>query len=257
MPRCPRLPMSDLHALADALLPLFWIGMTLACYAAAFRLHRRHPRWWTAPLLVTWLLCMGLLLASHTSYPDYFRSARWLVFLLGPATIAFALPVHGNRALIRRHWRMIGAGVVVGSVVSLGSGWTMAWLLHLSPEVKASLLPRSITTPFALAVSRDLGGIPELTASLTAATGLFGAAVGEGLLQWLPMRAGFKAVLGVAAGASAFTSGAMLGMGAHGAGVARARQLGDEEAAIAGVTMIFAGLANVLGATVFVLVLHR
>ena len=245
-----------MHSL-PLLFSLFWIGVTVGLYAAAFHLHRRHPRWWTSPFLLTGLLCMGLLTFSHTTYPEYFRSTHWLVFLLGPATIAFALPVYRNRALIGRHWRMIGAGVVVGSLVSLGSGWAMARFLHLSPEIEASLLPRSITTPFALAVSHDLGGIPELTSSLTAITGLFGAAVGEGLLQWLPLRAGFKALLGVAAGASSFTSGAMLGMGAHGAGVARARQLGDEEAAIAGVTMIFAGLANVLGATVFVMVLHR
>ncbi|SDT89580.1 Putative effector of murein hydrolase [Verrucomicrobium sp. GAS474] len=239
----------------NVVVPLLWIGITLAFYVAALRLYRRHRRWWTAPLLVTWLLCGLLLFLSRTPYPEYLRGAHWFVFLLGPATVAFALPVYRQRALIRHHGRTIAAGVVAGSLASLGSGWALAHLLHLPPEIEASLLPRSVTTPFALAVSERLGGIPELTASLTAATGLFGAAIGEGFLQWLPLRsklaAGFG--LGLRSVSCSFTSGAMLGMGAHGAGVARARERGDEAAAIAGLVMIFAGLLNVAGATLYVL----
>ncbi len=231
----------------NLLLPLFWIAATLGVYFLALRAYRRRPRWWTSPLLLTWLGCVLVVVACRASYAEYFRGARWFVFLLGPATIAFALPVYRHRALIARHGRVIAAGVVVGSVVALASGWALSRLLRLPPEVEASLLPRSVTTPFAVEVSARLGGSPELTASLTAVTGLFGAAVGEGLLLWPPLR-----WLGVRA--AAFSSGAMLGMGAHGAGVARARELGSEAAAVAGVTMIFAGLVNVIGASVFVMV---
>ena len=220
-----------------------WLIATIAMYALARRIYARYPRWWTAPLLVTWGMCVLLIVACHSTYQEYFLGTHWLVLFLGPATLAFALPVYEQRELIRRHWVILLAGALVGSGIALGTSWWLASWLHLSPEVRASLLPRSVTTPFALDMAHRLGGGAELTASLTAVTGLFGAAVGEILLKWLPLR-------------SSFARGAMYGMGAHGAGVARAREMGAEEGAVAGVIMILAGLLNVLGVAVFVMV-HR
>lgn len=163
---------------------------------------------------------------------------HWLFLFLGPATIAFALPVYEQRRLIRKHWLILLWGVVIGSGVALSTSWALASILHFSPEVRASLLPRSITTPFAVAMAERIGGRAELTASLTAITGLVGAMLGEVVLRWLPLR-------------SSFARGAMYGMGAHGIGVARAREMGQEEGAVAGIIMILAGLMNVLGVVVF------
>jgi putative effector of murein hydrolase len=95
------------------------------------------------------------------------------------------------------------------------------------------MLSRSISTPFAVAVSRDIGGVPELTALFVIVTGLMGASVGQLLLHWLPLR-------------SALARGALFGMGAHSLGVAAASRLGGEEGAIAGLVMIFAGISNVV-----------
>jgi len=218
---------------------VLWALVTLGVYIAASRLYRKHHVWWLSPLLVTWLLCGVLIVVFHAAYRDYLRGTSWLVSLIGPATVAFAIPVHENRALIRKHWVLLLIGTVAGSAISLGSAWALAWLFHLSPEMQASLLPRSITTPFAMTVSKDIGGLPELTAAFTAITGLFGAAIGEGLMGWLPLR-------------SSFARGALFGMGAHGAGVAKAREVGEEEGAVAGLIMVFAGLLNVLAVVVFV-----
>jgi len=220
---------------------LFWLLATLGVYVLSRALYARMPRWWTSPLLATWLMCSLLLLACHASYQEYFSGGHWLVLLLGPATVAFAIPIYEQRVLIKRHWLILLVGIVGGSGLALGSAWAMANALHLSPEMRASLMPRSVTTPFAMAVAQRLGGVAELTASLTAVTGLFGAAIGELLIKWLPLR-------------SAFARGAMYGMGAHGAGVAKAREIGEEEGAVAGVIMISAGLLNVVGASLFVMV---
>ncbi|HEY5769696.1 MAG TPA: LrgB family protein [Terrimicrobium sp.] len=217
---------------------IFWAAATLGVYAASVRLYRRFPVWWASPLLVTWLLCAVLLVSLHASYREYLSGTHWLVTLLGPATVAFAIPIHENRRLIRRHWPLLLVGTAAGSSIAMGSAWALARLFELSPVLQASLLPRSVTTPFAVAISRDLGGLPELTAAFTAVTGIFGAAIGESLLAWLPVR-------------SSFARGAFLGMGAHGAGVAKARELGEEEGAIAGLIMIFAGLFNVVGVLIF------
>lgn len=222
--------------MSGSLAAVFWALVTLGIYAASRAAYRKHKRWWLSPLLTTWGLCAALLIALHTNYHEYLRGTHWLVSLLGPATIAFAIPIYEQRATIARNWPILLAGVVAGSAIAIGVSWWLAGLFQLTPEVRASLLPRSITTPFAIAMSETVGGVPALTASFTAVTGLFGAAVGESLLLLLPLR-------------SAFARGASFGMGAHGAGVAKARELGDEEGAVAGLVMVFAGLLNVLGAS--------
>ena len=223
--------------------PFFWLAATLAGYLAARTLHRRLARWWTSPLLVTPLVLLLLATALHAGYADYIRGTRWLVAMLGPVTVAFAIPIYEQRALIRRHWPILTVGVTVGSSIAILSAWALATWLHLSPDLRLSLLPRSITTPFAVAVSNDLGGVPELTAVFVIITGIGGAIMGELMLAWLPLR-------------SALSRGALLGMGAHGAGVALARGRGAEEASVAGLVMILAGVLNVSGALLVGQFLH-
>jgi len=213
---------------------IFWAVVTLSVYLLSRQLHRHFAAWWSSPILLTWVVCGILILSFHASYQEYLGGTGWIAALIGPATVAFAIPVHQNRALIRRHWPLLAIGTLAGSVIAIASSWLLARIFNLSPELQASLLPRSITTPFAMTVSKDLGGLPELTAAFTAVTGIFGATIGEGLLAFLPFR-------------SSFARGAFLGMGAHGAGVAKARELGEEEGAVAGLIMVFAGLLNVLG----------
>ena len=213
---------------------VFWGALTVSVYAGARVINSRRARWWTSPMLVTWAVCGVVVVALHASYQEYLSGTHWLIFLLGPATVAFAIPIHRHRALIRRHWLMLTIGIVTGSALALASSWLLAGLFDLTPELRASLLPRSITTPLAMSTSRALGGLPELTASFTAITGLFGAAVGDLLLSCLPVR-------------SAFARGAMYGLGAHGAGVAKAREIGEQEGAIAGLIMVLAGLVTVIG----------
>lgn len=218
---------------------LFWAAFTLCIYAGARFVHRVRPRWWTSPMLVTWVLCGVLIITLHSTYRDYLAGTHWLVLLLGPATVAFAVPIHRHRALIRRHWVILATGVVAGSALAVASSWLLAGWFDFSPQLRASLLPRSITTPMAMAASSRIGGLPELTASFTALTGLFGAAIGETLLTRLRFR-------------STFARGALFGMGAHGAGVAKARELGSEEGVVASLVMILAGLLNVILAAIWV-----
>ena len=217
----------------------FWAAATLAVYAGARARHRRAPSWWTSPLLVTWTVCGALILVSHSNYAEYLRGTGWMTTLLGPATVAFAIPIHRHRELIRRHRAILAVGVIGGCLLATGVSWALASWLELGPELRASLLPRSVTTPLAMAAAGQLGGRPELTAVFTAITGLFGAAIGELLLGCLPVR-------------TAFARGALFGMGAHGAGTAKARERGEEEGAVAGLIMVLAGVATVLGSTCFV-----
>lgn len=218
---------------------MLWSFATITLYVLARRLYRRWPLWWTSPLAVTPLLLLAITVSLHVSYRDYIRGTHWLVTLLGPATVAFAIPIHEQRGLIRRHWRILLAAVAAGSLAAIGSGWMLANAFGLSDILRISLLPRSMTTPFAMAVSQDMGGTPELTAVFVATTGVFGAVIGELMLACLPLQ-------------SALARGALFGMGAHGAGVAKAREIGQEEGAVAGLVMVMAGVFNVLAATLIV-----
>ncbi|UFZ01708.1 LrgB family protein [Bradyrhizobium ontarionense] len=209
-----------------------WSLATILLYLLAKRLHRRWPRWWLMPLAVAPALLMIAALALNVSYRDYIRGTHWLVALLGPATVAFAVPIYEQRALIRRRWPLLLAGMVAGSLTAVATSWALAYLLGIDGELRLSLLPRSISTPFAMEVSGEIGGIPDLTAVFVVLTGIIGAAVGDIVLARLPLR-------------STLAKGALFGVGAHGAGTARAHQIGREEGAIAGLVMVLVGLMNV------------
>lgn len=223
---------------------LVWSTLTIALYAASQSLYRRRPLWWLSPLAVTPVLLLVITVSLHVGYADYILGTHWLLTLLGPATVAFAVPIYEQRSLIRRHWPVLLAGVCVGSSVAIGSGWMLAHVLGLSDTLQTSLLPRSMTTPFAMAVSAEMGGVPELTAVFVAVTGVFGAVIGEMVLHCMPIR-------------SALARGALFGMGAHGAGVAKAREIGEQEGAIAGLVMVMVGVCNVAASVLIVNLMGR
>lgn len=222
--------MSHLMTGVPALLCLL---ATLGAYLVAKRLYARLGRWWSAPLvLAPGLLIAGLLLA-RIPYATYFADTRWLLWLLGPATVAFGVPIHEHRALIRRHALALTAGVVAGVGLGLLTSWGLARLFHLDQALSRSLLTRSVSTPFALAAAPHLGGTPDLAALFVVMTGVCGMVLGEAVLALLPLR-------------SRLVRGALFGAAAHAAGSAKAREIGAEEGAVASLTMILSGITLVL-----------
>ena len=214
---------------------LLWSVLTIAFYWVAKRVYTRWPRWWLMPLLVTPVLVAAAVLSLHATYHDYIRGTKWLVLLLGPATVAFAIPIYEQRALIRLHWPVLLVGMIAGSITAIASSWALARLVGLDQALLLSLLPRSISTPFAMEVSGDIGGIPDLTAVFVVITGVAGAVIGDMVLARIPL-------------ASALARGALFGIGAHGAGTARAHQIGETEGAVARLVMVLVGVLNVLAA---------
>ena len=222
---------------------LLWSAATIALYLIGKAIYRRWTLWWTSPLIVTPLLLIVIALTLHESYDEYIRETHWLVTLLGPATVAFAIPIWERRKLIRRYWPILIVGILVGSATAICSAWALASLLSLNQSLRMSLLPRSISTPFAMPVSGRIGGVPELTALFVIVTGVFGAAFGEVLIGMLRLK-------------SAMARGAMFGMGAHAVGTAKAYELGREEGAVAGLVMALAGIGNVLAAPILLHILR-
>jgi putative effector of murein hydrolase len=123
--------------------------------------------------------------------------------------------------------------MLAGTSSSMLSSWALATVLGLNGNLRLSLLPRSISTPFAMTISGEIGGSPDLTAIFVVVTGIVGAIVGQLLLTWFP-------------GYSPLARGALLGVGAHGAGTAKAHEFGPQEGSVAGLVMVLIGLFNVL-----------
>lgn len=184
-------------------------------------------------LVFTPILLVLMLVFGHISWQNYIGESHWLLWLLGPATIAFAVPVYDNLNIIKRHWMSLSAGVITATVVAVCSSVWLARLFTLPDEIQRSLAVRSVTTPFALAAAKPLGGQPDLVALFVVVTGVFGMAVGDMLFLRLSIREGLA-------------KGAGFGAASHGAGTARSYELGQQEGVVASLVMMLSGVLMVL-----------
>jgi len=212
---------------------LLCLLVTLLVYFLNKRLYRRWHRLLLMPLVMTPMVLVALLLLTHISWQSYIGENRWLLWLLGPATLAFAVPVYENVAIIRRHWLSLSAGVLTATLVAVCSSVWLARLLTLPEAIQRSLAVRSITTPFALAAAKQLGGQPDLVALFVVITGVFGMAVGDLLFIRLAVKQGLA-------------KGAGFGAASHGAGTARAYEIGQEEGVVASLVMMLSGVVTVV-----------
>ncbi|HEY5283911.1 MAG TPA: LrgB family protein [Polyangia bacterium] len=170
---------------------------------------------------------------ARLPYPTYFASARILHFLLGPATVALAVPLARELPRLKRLLWPIVAGLLAGNLSAACSAILLAKILGASRSVTLSLAPKSVTTPIAMGISEKIGGLPSLTAVLVIATGVIGAVIGPWFLDRLDIRD--PAVRGTA-----------MGVGAHGLGTASIYQESSEAGAFSGLAMGLSGLITAL-----------
>lgn len=214
--------------------PLLGLTLTLCAYLAAqriFVLCKASPL--ANPVAIAVALIVVVLWLSGMSYERYFAGAQFVHFLLGPATVALAVPLVRQLPRLRRAVLPLGAALLAGSVTAIVSAVVVAVLLGATPELAYTLGPKSATSPIAMAVAERLGGIPALTAALVIGTGIFGAVFGTQLFQLLRVR-------------SDAARGFALGLAAHGIGTARAFQVSPEMGAFAGLAMGLNGALTAL-----------
>ena len=212
---------------------LFWLTATLLAYQVGdglFRLTRNNPL--CNPVLVAVSLLVALLLVTGVDYKTYFAGAQVIHFLLGPATVALAVPLYRQINAIRQSLLAIIVALFVGSLTAIGSAVGLGWLLGGRGAILLSMAPKSVTTPIAMGISEQIGGIPSLTAVMVILTGIFGATFGGWLLDRLHI-------------SDPMSRGMALGVAAHGIGTARAMQMHAVSGAFAGLAM---GLNGVLTA---------
>ena len=205
--------------------PLLWLTATLAAYLVGDQLSQRAGRNpLVNPVLVAMLLLGGLLWVTGTPYPTYFEGAQFVHFMLGPATVALAIPLYANRAQIKSALLPMIAALVVGSVTAIVSALWIAQALGIDGAVWLSLAPKSTTAPVAIGIAEQLGGLPTLTAALVILTGIIGAVIVTPLMRLMRIR-DWRA------------RGFAVGVAAHGIGTARAFQVNQSAGAFAGIGM--------------------
>lgn len=166
--------------------PLVWIVVTFAAYVSGRGVQRVcRGSVFASPVLAAIAIVISVVLATGTDYKTYFADTQFINFLLGPATVALAVPLARNIGLIRKNLHSVGLALLAGSLTSIVSGIGLVWLLGGSRTVALSMAPKAVTTPIAVAVSAQIGGIPALTAALAILGGILAAAIGQHTLYGL------------------------------------------------------------------------
>lgn len=205
--------------------PLLWLALTVATYTLgdeAYRRLRRRPI--VHPVLTSVLALAAIVTITRTPYATYFEGAQFVHFLLGPAIVALAVPLHRELHRERTLAAPLTVALLAGSVTAIVTAVGTARLAGASRETLLSLAPKSVTAPVAMGIAEKLGGLPSLAASLVLLTGVLGAVIGPSLLGRL--RVTHPAATGFA-----------LGVASHGLGTARAFELSETAGAFSGLAM--------------------
>ncbi|WP_085557313.1 LrgB family protein [Azospirillum agricola] len=214
--------------------PLAGLTLTLVAYQAglwAFERFGRRPV--LNPVLIAVLLIAAALTLSGVDYRTYFDGAQFVHFLLGPATVALAVPLYNQFNQVRRSALALLVALLVGSAASALSAVALAWAFGGSAATMLSMAPKSVTSPIAMGVSEQIGGLPSLTAVFVIITGIIAATFGTWVLNLVRVK-DWRA------------RGFGMGVAAHGIGTARALQVNEVAGAFAGLGMGLNGLATAL-----------
>ena len=214
--------------------PLLHLTLTLAAFVLASVVYRRlrmNPL--VNPVLLSVIAIVLILRGTSTDYATYFEGAQFVHFLLGPATVALAVPLYRQFDRVRASATAILVSLLCGSITSALSAVSIAWLLGASSVSIISVAPKSVTAPVAMGISEQLGGLPSLTAEIPIATGIIGAMLGPLLLNWLRIRD--WSIRGLA-----------MGTASHGIGTARALQVNELAGAFSGLAMGLNALATAI-----------
>lgn len=224
---------SEWSAAAQAVIhhPLFGVGITLAAYQMALAAYERTRWFFLQPVLVSMAVLIAVLLACGLSYQEYRDSTFLLSVLLGPATVALAVPLFLNLRRIRQLFWPVLLTLLVGGVVATVLGVGLAWLFGAERMMLMTLAPKSVTSPIAMLVAEQIGGVAALAAVFVLITGVIGAICGPELLRRIGVR-------------HAAAQGFALGITAHAIGTARALQEGDECGAFAALGMSLMGMVT-------------
>jgi predicted murein hydrolase (TIGR00659 family) len=216
----------------------FGAFVSLVAYEAGLLLKKKFRLAILNPLLIAIVCVMGFLSVANVAYDTYNEGAKYLSYLLTPATVALAVPLYQQLALLKKNFRAVAFGIVSGVLASLVSVLLLSILFGLSHEQYVTLLPKSITTAIGMGVSQELGGISTITVAVIIITGILGNVIAESVYRLFRIE-------------EPVAKGLALGTSAHAIGTAKAMELGEVEGAMSSLAIAVAGLLTVLASSVF------
>lgn len=216
----------------------FGVSVSLVAYGGGLALKKRFGWAIFNPLLISVAAVMAVLALLNIPYAAYYEGAKYLSYLLTPATVCLAIPLYQRLEQLKRSWKAVLAGILSGVLTSLCSVLAMAAAFRLDHTGYVTLLPKSITTAIGMGVSEELGGYVTLTVAVIIITGVLGNIVAETVCRL------FKITEPVAVGVA-------IGTSAHAIGTTKAMELGETEGAMSSLSIAVAGLLTVAGASVF------
>ena len=210
----------------------FGAVVSLVAYEAGLLIRKKFRLAILNPLLIGTLCVMAALTVCKVEYSSYQESAKYISYLLTPATVCLAIPLYKQLRLLKENLAAVAGGIASGVLASAVSIFALSRLFGLSHEYYVTLLPKSITTAIGMGVSEEAGGIVVLTVVSIVITGILGNVIGEAVFRLF--RIGDPIAKGLA-----------LGTSAHAIGTARALELGEIEGAMSSLAIAVAGLMTV------------
>lgn len=213
--------------------PLFGIALSVAAFSVGLWVNRRTKLSIANPILIAIPLVIACLALTGVPLADYQRGGEVINMLLGPATAALALSIYRQREILKENFLPVLLGCLAGCCTSVGSTLALCHLFGLDQALTASLVPKSVTTPIAVELSAQGGGIAAVTIVVVIFTGICGAALAPGFLKLLRVE-------------DPMAAGVAIGTASHGIGTARALQMGKVQGAMSGVAIGVSGIITVL-----------
>lgn len=216
----------------------FGVTVSIAGYGIGLFLKRKFKWGFLNPLLLAIVFVIAGLKLFDIDYEVYNETAKYLSYLLTPATVCLAIPLYQQISLLKDNIAAVLVGIFAGVLSSLGSILGMAYLFGLSHREYITLLPKSITTAIGIGVSEELGGISTITVAVIIVTGVLGNVIGEKICKIFRIQ-------------EPIAVGLAFGTAAHAVGTTKAFELGEVEGAMSSLSIAVAGLMTVAGASIF------
>ena len=216
----------------------FGVSISIGAYGIGCVLKKKYKIALFNPLLISIILTIGFIQFMHVSYGDYYEGAKYLSYLLTPATVALAIPLYEKLELLKKEWKAILIGISSGVLTSLACVCGLAAIFGLSHEEYVTLLPKSITTAIGMGISEELGGYVTLTVAVIVITGILGNVLAESLCKLFHIT-------------EPIAKGIAIGSSSHAMGTAKAMEMGEIEGAMSSLSIAVAGVLTVIGAAVF------
>ncbi len=226
--------------MSDFLQNSVFLGLTVTflAYEVGLLLKKKLKCSLFNPLLIAVALCMGFVSLFHIDYETYNAGARYISYLLTPATVCLAIPLYNQFELLKKNKLSVLVGILSGVITSLVTILVLALLFSLTHQEYVSLLPKSITTAIGMDVSQELGGYVSVTVAIILVTGIFGNMFAELLFKVFRIE-------------EPIARGIAIGTSSHAVGTAKAMELGEIEGAMSSLSIVIAGILTVVGASVF------